>query len=140
MINTTKKPLGASFLSTEFEHQSLMITVPFDYKETVSPQSSLPDLSQHNTPFTEVMNSSHGWSASLNVEREIQGASGSALSTVQNDSKDGQKYTIFEPDFLKSSKRKHNIFNNPSFSTSNVMPPTLKPSRERGLPGLLMIP
>ena len=55
-------------------------------KKPVSPHSSLSDVSQNTTPFTEVEDSSHGSNVSLNDELEIQGASRSAPSTVKNDS------------------------------------------------------
>ena len=49
--------------STEIEHQDLVITAAFDYKETVSPQRSLSDLSQSTTPCTEVRNFLHSSNA-----------------------------------------------------------------------------
>ena len=67
MINTHKN-LQASVPSAEVEHQCLVVTVPNDYKEIVSPQSSFSDLLQHSTPCTEVKNSLHGCKVSLNDE------------------------------------------------------------------------
>ena len=55
-------------------------------KKPVSPHSSLSDVSQITTLFTEVEDSSHGSNVFLNDELEIQEASGSAPSTVENDS------------------------------------------------------
>ena len=59
----TEHASETSSTPTEFQHQTLMITVPIDYKELVSPQSLLLDLSKF---FTEVKNSLHGSNASLN--------------------------------------------------------------------------
>ena len=76
-MSITGKIFNASFPYTEFEHQALVITFPNDYravssdKEIISPQSSLSDLSQITTPFTEVKNSLHGSNTSLNDEMEI---------------------------------------------------------------------
>ena len=64
-----------------------MISVLNDYKEPVSPQSSLSDFSQNTTLFTESKNSLQDSNASLNVETEIQEASSSAFLTVLHDSK-----------------------------------------------------
>ena len=50
IMSATDKILEIS-PSTEFEHQTLMITVPDDYKKPVSPQSSLSDFSQKKTLF-----------------------------------------------------------------------------------------
>ena len=47
-MSATDKILEIS-ASSEFEHQTLMITVPDDYKKPVAPQSSLSDFSQENT-------------------------------------------------------------------------------------------
>ena len=79
--------MDASLASTEFEHQALVITVPNEFKETVGPQSSLSDLLQNTTPFTESKNSLLGSNVSLIDEMEIQGAFSSASSTVIHDSK-----------------------------------------------------
>ena len=79
IISATEKALEISPLSTEFEHQALMITVSNDYKEPISPQRPLSDFSQSTTLFTEVENSLHGPNDSLNDEMEVQEASSSVL-------------------------------------------------------------
>ena len=59
-MNTIEETLEAYLLSTKFEHQSLVITVPKNYKESDSPQSSLSDFSQIIKHFTKVKNSLNG--------------------------------------------------------------------------------
>ena len=78
--------MEASLLFTNFENQALAITVPNDYTETFSSQSSLSDLSQKTTPFTEVKNSLHVSNASLK-KIEFQKTSSCAASTVKSDTK-----------------------------------------------------
>ena len=56
-MSVTEKTLEVSFFSSEFESQALVITVPKDYNEAVSPKNSLSDLSPNATRFTEVKNS-----------------------------------------------------------------------------------
>ena len=90
-MSSTEKTLEASLQSTEFEHQALVITVPNDYEETVSPQSSFSDFSQIKTPFTEVNNSLHGSNASLDDEMEFHEPSKDAPLIVKNVSKTPQK-------------------------------------------------
>ena len=68
-----------------------MITVPNDYKEPVSPQSSLSEFPQDSTPLTAVKNSLHGSNNSQNDEMEVQEASNGAPLTVIHDSKTRQK-------------------------------------------------
>ena len=48
-MSTPAKTLEASPPSTELEHQALVITVPNDYKETISTQSPLSIFSQNTT-------------------------------------------------------------------------------------------
>ena len=64
-MSTTEKTLEPLLPSNEFEHQALVITVPNDYTETVSPQSWFSDFSQVTIPFIEVKNSLHVSNASL---------------------------------------------------------------------------
>ena len=82
-MKTTEKSLEECFPSTEFEHQSLVITVPNDCQETVSPQSSLSAQSQNTTPSSKVKNSLHVSKGSLNDELEFQEAFSGASSLVR---------------------------------------------------------
>ena len=81
------KFLELSFSRTPFQCQALMITLLNYYKETVSPQCSLPDLPQNTIPFTEIDNSLHGFNTCQNDEVETQEAFASAPSTVKTESK-----------------------------------------------------
>ena len=90
----TEKTLVASIPSTEIENQALMITGPNDYRETVSLQSSLSDLSQKTTAVHEIKNSSHASIASLK-KMEIREVCRGAPSTVTNDSTFPQKKINF---------------------------------------------
>ena len=56
----------------------MVITLPTDYKDTVSSQSPLSDLLKNTTTFSEVKNSLHAFNASLKDEMEIEEASNSA--------------------------------------------------------------
>ena len=67
-----EKTLGASTFCTYFESQFLVITLPKNYKETVSSGNSLSDLSQNTKAITENKNSWHGSDTSLNDEMEPQ--------------------------------------------------------------------
>ena len=93
--STTENAMEVSLPSTEFEQQALMITVPKDYKEPISSQSSPSDFSQNSTPFTKIKNRLHGSNASLNKEMTKQEASLSGPSTVIQDSKTPQKKMKF---------------------------------------------
>ena len=74
----SEKTSEISVPSTDFEHQALVITVPNHYNETVSPQSSLSELSRNTTPSLEVKNSLRGSSASPNDEMKIHEISSGA--------------------------------------------------------------
>ena len=126
--------MKTSLPSTDCEYQALLITVPNDYKENVSPQRSLSDFSQNTTPFTEVKNSLHGSNASFNDVIYIQVASTIAPSIVQQDSKIARRNKFSAPDSSESLKRKYNILTDRAISTSNVVPPALKPLSELDLP------
>ena len=91
ILSATEKGLDVFFPSTEFEHQALMITVLNDYKELVSPQSSLWDFSQKITPFTGVKKSLHGSDAPLKDAMEIQQAFRSSTLTVIHEPKTPKK-------------------------------------------------
>ena len=65
----------------------MVITVPNDYKETVSLQSSLPNFYQNVIPFAEIRNSLDCFSISLSHEMGTQETSDSASSSVENVSK-----------------------------------------------------
>ena len=82
----TENAWEVSLPSTEFERQALIITVPNDYKELVSPQSSLSDF-----PFAGVKTSLQGSNASLNDGMKVQEASGNAPLPVTQDFKTSQK-------------------------------------------------
>ena len=84
IVTVTEKTLDFSLPFTEYESKTLVITVPSDYKQTVSGRILIPDLSQITTPFTEVKNQIHCYNTSLNDEKEIQEASGSDLATVKS--------------------------------------------------------
>ena len=90
MINI-EKTLIFSLLSSEFEDQALIITVPNDYKGTALSESSLSHLLQNTTSFREVQNSLPGSNASQNGQMEFPDASRRAPSNVKNDSKKPQK-------------------------------------------------
>ena len=64
--------MEASLPSTELEYQALVVTVPIDYKETVSLQSSFSHFLQINAPLFEAKNSLYGSIASLYDGMEIQ--------------------------------------------------------------------
>ena len=100
-----------------------MITVPTDYKGTVSAQTSLSDLSQKATHFTEVKNSLHDSSASRNAEMEIQEASTSAPSTIEMIQELAKK--TCEPASSKILKRKNNSLNDLALTTSKSKAPTI---------------
>ena len=104
-----------------------MITVSDDYKEPVSPRSSLSDFPQKTAPFTEFKNCLHGYNASLNCEMEVHEASSSSHSTVKHDSKIPQKIKSSAIDSSKCPKRKYNIIT-PAFPTWNAVPHSLKQS------------
>ena len=71
-MSATENAIKISLPSADFEHQVPMITVPNDYKELVSPQSSHSDFVQNITPFTEVRNSLHGSNDSVNAEKTFE--------------------------------------------------------------------
>ena len=83
-----------------------MITVPNEYQETVSPQSSLSNLLQTTTPITEFRISLQGCSTSLNGGMETQKTTGSATLTVTSDPKSPQKNKTREISSSKSPSRK----------------------------------
>ena len=87
-----------------------MITVPNDYEEPVSPQSSLSEFLQDSTPLTAVWNSLHGSNNSQNEQMEVQGASNSAPLSVIDDSKTRQKNKNSAPASSTSPKRKYFTF------------------------------
>ena len=90
-MSTPEIILEASRPFTDCENQALVITVPNDYKETFSSQSSLSDLSQNTTPFIEVKNSLHVSNESLK-ETDFQKKTSSCVpSTVKSDSEPPQK-------------------------------------------------
>ena len=55
--STTENTLDAFLPSTDFADQALLITVPNDYEEPLSSQSSLSELSQNTTLFIEAKTS-----------------------------------------------------------------------------------
>ena len=121
MMSTTENALEASLPSTEFEQQVLMITVP-EHKETLSPESSLSDLSQKTTLFSDIRISLQGFNASLKGEMENQEASSSTPSNVIDDSKTPRKIKNSAPDSSKPPENKNNILTDPAILTSIVMP------------------
>ena len=70
-MSTTEIALELPFTSIESEYQALMITVPNDYKEPVSPQSSFSNFSQPTAPFIEVKNSLQSFTEYLKDEMDI---------------------------------------------------------------------
>ena len=66
-----EKILEVSFPCNEIESKTLEITVPNDYKESVSSQSSLSVSSKN----TEVKNTLYGFNTSLKHEMETEVAS-----------------------------------------------------------------
>ena len=109
-------------------------TVSNDSKEPISPRSSLSDVSQNTSPFTEVKNSFYGPNTSRNDKLEIDEASSKDPSTVRIVSKHHQKITKnYEPDSPNAPKRKNIKLNDPAFLNSTVMPPILKPPSEPDL-------
>ena len=131
-MSATENALEVLLPSSEFEHQALMITLPNDYKEPVSPQSLLFDLSQNTTLFTEVKNSLQGSNAPLNDEMEVQEASSSAPFSVIHGSKTLQKLETLHL-ITRCPRKKNKISTDPAFLTSNGMPPILKPSSKPDL-------
>ena len=107
-MSTTVKFLKASLPFTELEDQAMVITVPIDFKETVSSQISLANLSHTITPSTEIKKSLYSPNASLNDGTENQEASSSSPSTVIRDSKTPQKKLLNL--FLQSPRGSHTIF------------------------------
>ena len=75
--------------------------------------------------FFETNNSLHDSKASLIDEMEIQETSSNAPFTSIYGSKTPQKNAAFGSS--KSQKRKYSFYTDPAFSTSIVMPSTLKP-------------
>ena len=73
-----------SFTSIEFESQPLLITEKNDYKESVSSQSSLFDLSQKSNPMTAIKKHLLDSNTSLPDKMEIQEESSYTSSTAQN--------------------------------------------------------
>ena len=108
-MSSIEKTLEASFPSAELEHQAAMFTVTIDYKEAFLPERSLCDFSQNTICFTEVRNSLHGSKLSLDDEIEIQEASDSTPSIVENDSKTPQK-NIFLNLILQSPQKTNTLF------------------------------
>ena len=88
---TSEKTLEASLPSIESEHETLVITVPNDYKEINSPQSWLSELPQIIITLSEVQQFLHGSNASLNDEKKVHENFDSAPSTIKTDSKTTQK-------------------------------------------------
>ena len=58
-LGITGKTLEVFLSTTDFKSQTLMNTVPNDFKETASAQSSLSDLSQTTNPIAKMKNSSN---------------------------------------------------------------------------------
>ena len=123
-MTNIEKILIFSLLSSEFEDQPLIFTVPNDYKGTALSESSLSHLSQNTTSFREVQNSLPGSNASLNGQLEFPDASGRAPSNVKKDSKNRKK--TCELDSSMTPKTENNNLLDPAFLTSIVMPPSLK--------------
>ena len=86
-MGITEKPLEVSCPSTEFESQALLITVPNEYKEIVSPRRSFSDLSQNTIPITATEISLHGSDTSVNDGTETQEAFGNVPSTAKKNSR-----------------------------------------------------
>ena len=109
------KKVQNSLLSTVFESQALVITILNDFKETVSPQTSLLDLWQKTVPFAQVKNFLLGFNTSVIAEMETQETSGSAASTVKSDSETPQNIETRGTDFSESPKKNGNVFNDLAF-------------------------
>ena len=91
-MSTSQINLEAFLPPIDFEHQSLVFTVPNDYKKLFGHKARFLIFQQKKTNiFIEVKNSMHCSYASLNDETEVQGASISAPSIVENDSQTTQK-------------------------------------------------
>ena len=101
-----------------------MIILPNDYKETLSPHSSLSNLSQNTASFSEVKNFVCGSNAPLNDKWKNHEASSKTLSTIEHDSKNPQKNSA--PDSLETPQRTHNNLPDLAFLTWYLMLPTLK--------------
>ena len=127
-MSAAERTLELSHPFTEFESQVLLITVPNDIKETVSPQNSPSHLSQTTTPFTEVKGPLHASYNSLNDVMETLETLGSAPPTAKNDSKAPQENKPVNVILPSPRKRIETFSNDPAFSPTNVMPPPLKPS------------
>ena len=82
--------MGVFVPTTEIESQAVLINVPTDSKDSVSPQSPLSDLPQKNSLF-ETKKSLNGSYTSLKADMRTQKASGSVHSTTGNSYKKPQK-------------------------------------------------
>ena len=127
-MSTTENGLKATFLPTEFQQEVLMITVPNDYKEPVSPQISLSDFHNQLLLSPEIKNSLNGSNASLSDHMESQETSVRAPSIFIHDSKLCERNRTSAPDSSKSTKRKNNLSTDLALLISNAMPPALKSS------------
>ena len=90
-MSALENVLELSLPSIAFKQQALITTESNDYKEPVSPQSSLFAFFQKNSNFTEVKDPLHGYNPSVSEEMEFQEASISALLPLMYDSKTQQK-------------------------------------------------
>ena len=108
-MSATENAKEVSLPSLDFEHQSLINTVPNEYKERVSPQGSVSDFSQNTAPFSEVKNSLKASNASLKDKMEFQGTSSSAPLTAIHDSKTSRKIK-YQHLLLQSSRRGKTTF------------------------------
>ena len=121
------KTLEAHFPSIDFFHPKHWWSLFHIITKNLFHRSP-SDLSQDKTPFTEVKNYIHCFNNPLNKEikktqEEPLVVLLHLLSMIQKSAKE-----TYEPDSSKPPKRKNIILNDPAFSNSHVMPPTLKPS------------
>ena len=100
--------MKVSLFFTEFEAQPLAITVPNDFKDSVSLEKSLSDLTQNTTPSVAVENYLKGANALLKDEMETQEASDKPSSSVEIVSHTHQKNKLLNV-ILQSLQKIQNL-------------------------------
>ena len=105
-MGATETPVEVSLVSTENEHQALMILLSNDYKDLFRYKARSLFFSQNTVLFTEVRKFLRGSNTYLHDEMALLEASSRSLLLVVNDSKTPQKNKDSSPDSSKSPKRK----------------------------------
>ena len=124
-MRTFENTSEASLPHIEFLHQAIVVTVSKDYRNFVSVQSSLYDLSRNSTPFTEFPHTVLTHLSRMKWKlKKPQVVFFRLFKTIQEFLKKRKPPNLI---LRRPQENNYNIFNKHAFLTSNVMLPTLKP-------------